>query len=126
MATIMEEADVVVATTGVAGLIKPEMIRRGQVILALSNPDPEIEPDEALAAGASYATDGKVVNNVLGFPGIFRGALDANAKEITVPMLVAAAQELAAAATDESLVPDPLDKEVHTRVAEAVARAASQ
>ena len=54
----MREADVVVATSGVPGLIKPEMVRTGQVILALTNPVPEIEPDVALAAGAAFAADG--------------------------------------------------------------------
>ena len=51
------------------------MVRPGQVILALTNPVPEIEPDAALAAGAAFAADGTSVNNVLGYPGIFRGAL---------------------------------------------------
>ena len=74
--TVMREADVVVATTGRPGLIMPEMVRPGQVILALTNPVPEIEPDAALAAGAAFAADGTSVNNVLGYPGIFRGALD--------------------------------------------------
>jgi malate dehydrogenase (oxaloacetate-decarboxylating) len=72
LARVMAEADIVIATTGVKGLIRPEMIRPGQVILALSNPDPEIEPQEALAAGAAFAADGKSINNVLGFPGLFR------------------------------------------------------
>ncbi len=71
----MAEADLVVATTGRPGLIEPEMIRRGQVILALTNPDPEIEPEQAEAAGAAFAADGRSVNNVIGYPGIFRGAL---------------------------------------------------
>ncbi|MEW6638798.1 MAG: malic enzyme-like NAD(P)-binding protein, partial [Actinomycetota bacterium] len=72
---VMREADVVVATTGVPGLIKPEMVREGQVILALTNPYPEISPETALKAGAAFAADGTSVNNVLGYPGIFRGAL---------------------------------------------------
>ena len=82
MQTVMAEADVVVATTGVPGLIKPEMVREGQVILALTNPYPEIEPDDALAAGAAFAADGRSVNNVLGYPGIFRGALLSGARRI--------------------------------------------
>ena len=64
---------------GVPGLIKPELVREGQVILALSNPDPEITIDDALDAGAAFAADGTVVNNVLGYPGMFRGALLAGA-----------------------------------------------
>lgn len=73
---LMEVCDIVVATTGVPGLIKPAYVRTGQVILALSNPKPEIEPEAALQAGAAYAADGRSVNNVLGFPGIFRGVLE--------------------------------------------------
>ena len=80
---VMSECDLVVATTGVPGLIKPEMVRKGSVVFALTNPVPEIEPDQALAAGAAYAADGTSVNNVLGFPGIFRGALAAGAGEIS-------------------------------------------
>jgi len=121
---IMSEADIVVATTGAPGLIKPEMVRKGQVILALSNPSPEIEPDAALAAGAAFAADGKSVNNVLGFPGIFRGAVDAYARRITHEMLVAAAETIASLTTPGELVPNPLDKEVHWAVARQVARKA--
>jgi malate dehydrogenase (oxaloacetate-decarboxylating) len=80
---IMAQCDIVVATTGVPNLIKPEMVRKGQVILALSNPNAEIDPDVALAHGAAFAADGKSVNNVLGFPGIFRGAVDSNSPRIT-------------------------------------------
>ncbi len=79
MEEVMRAADVVVATTGRAGLILPSMVRRGQVILALTNPDPEIEPELAEAAGAAFAADGRSVNNVVGYPGIFRGALLAGA-----------------------------------------------
>ncbi len=77
---VMAECDIVIATTGVAGLIEPEMIRAGSVIFALTNPVPEIEPAAALAAGAAFAADGTSINNVLGFPGIFRGALATGAK----------------------------------------------
>ena len=73
LSEIMAKCDIVIATTGAAGLIKPESVRRGQIILALSNPNPEIDPDLALEQGAAFAADGKMVNNVLGFPGIFRG-----------------------------------------------------
>ena len=65
----MRDADVVVATTGRPGLIKPSMIRPGQVILALTNPEPEIEPEAAELAGAAFAADGRSVNNVVGYPG---------------------------------------------------------
>lgn len=122
---LMRRADIVIATTGVKGLIQPEMVREGQVILALSNPEPEIEPEVAHAHGARYAADGKAVNNVLGFPGIFRGALDANASRITQAMLVAAAEKLSDLAPKDHLVPNPLRLQVHADVAEAVRRAST-
>ncbi len=118
---IMSTCDIVIATTGATGLIKPEMVRQGQIILALSNPNPEIDPDVALERGAAFAADGKMVNNVLGFPGIFRGAVDANAPRITHEMLVAAAETIADMTPQGELVPSPLDKAVHQAVATAVA-----
>jgi malate dehydrogenase (oxaloacetate-decarboxylating) len=123
--TVMREADVVIATTGVPGLIKPEMVRKGQVILALSNPEPEISIDAALAAGASAAADGTVVNNVLGYPGMFRGALLAGAKAMTTDMKRAAAWAIAGLTVEsDQLVPDVLDPRVHEAVADAVRQAA--
>jgi malate dehydrogenase (oxaloacetate-decarboxylating) len=122
--TLMAEAEIVVATSGVAGLIKPGDVRRGQVILALTNPIPEIEPEEALAAGARFAADGKAVNNVLGFPGIFKGALLARARSITPAMKIAAAEAIARLAEEGELVPSPLNPEVHQTVAGAVRMAA--
>ena len=110
---IMSKCEIVIATTGAPGLIKPEMVRKGQIILALSNPNPEIDPDLALKQGAAFAADGKMVNNVLGFPGIFRGAVDANAPRITHEMLLAAMQPVAAMTQQADLVPSPLDKAVH-------------
>lgn len=121
---IMAECDIVIATTGAPNLIKPEMVRKGQIILALSNPNPEIDPDLALERGAAFAADGKSVNNVLGFPGIFRGAVDAHAPRITHEMLVAAAETIAAMTPPGELVPNPLDKKVHHAVARAVAETA--
>ncbi len=121
---IMARCDIVIATTGAPGLIKPEMVRPGQIILALSNPNPEIEPSLALERGAAFAADGKSVNNVLGFPGIFRGAVDANAPRITHEMLVAAAETIAGMTPPGDLVPNPLDKGVHHAVARAVAEKA--
>jgi malate dehydrogenase (oxaloacetate-decarboxylating) len=123
---VMQQADVVVATTGRPGLIKPEMVKKGQVILALTNPDPEIEPTAAEQAGAALAADGRSVNNVLGYPGIFRGALKAGAKEINVEMKLAAANVLADLAGESELVPDVLDQRVHDAVAEAVREAAER
>jgi malate dehydrogenase (oxaloacetate-decarboxylating) len=124
LATVMRDADVVVATSGRPGLISPEMVRPGQVIMALTNPLPEIEPEEALAAGASFAADGTSVNNVLGYPGIFRGALLAEAREINLEMKRAAAWALAGLTVESELVPDVLDPAVHAKVAEAVRLAA--
>ncbi|MFB0635036.1 malic enzyme-like NAD(P)-binding protein [Bacillus rugosus] len=121
---LMETCDIVIATTGVPGLIKPAFVRSGQVILALSNPKPEIEPEAALQAGAAYAADGRSVNNVLGFPGIFRGALNAKSKEINHNMLVAAAEAIAACTKQGDVVPQPLDSKVHQEVAAAVEHAA--
>jgi malate dehydrogenase (oxaloacetate-decarboxylating) len=122
---IMQEADIVIATTGARGLIKPDMVRRGQIVLALSNPDPEIEPLVALERGAAFAADGKGINNVLGFPGLFRGALDARARAFTDTMLLAASHAIAGCAGADDLVPDALDKNVHARVADAVRAAAA-
>lgn len=122
--TVMREADVVVATSGVPGLIRPEMIHPGQVVLALTNPAPEIEPGAALAAGAAFAADGTSVNNVLGYPGIFKGALLAGASAINVEMKRAAAWTLAGLTLESELVPDVLDRNVHDTVAEAVRQAA--
>ena len=121
---IMAECDVIIATTGAPGLIKPEMVRPGQIILALSNPNPEIDPAAAVRAGAAFAADGKSVNNVLGFPGIFRGAIDVNARTISHEMYVAAAQTIADMTPEDELVPNPLDQSVHRAVARAVARKA--
>ncbi len=121
---IMGKCDIVIATTGAPNLIKPEMVRKGQVILALSNPNPEIDPEVALKAGAAFAGDGKSVNNVLGFPGIFRGLVDSNASRVSHEMLVAAAKVLVDMTPPGELVPHPLDKKVHRAVARAVAETA--
>jgi malate dehydrogenase (oxaloacetate-decarboxylating) len=120
---IMQKADLVIATTGARGLIRPESVRKGQIIFALSNPDPEIEPAVALAQGAAIAADGKGINNLLGFPGLFKGALEARAKRFSDAMLLAAARTIAELARGDDLVPDPLDLAVHVAVAAAVSRA---
>jgi malate dehydrogenase (oxaloacetate-decarboxylating) len=122
--SIMARADIVIATTGVKGLIRPQWVRPGQVILALSNPDPEIEPLVAREQGAAFAADGKGINNVLAFPGLFKGALSARAKRFSDAMLMAAADVIAQQARGDELVPDPLDKRVHEQVAAAVHEAA--
>jgi malate dehydrogenase (oxaloacetate-decarboxylating) len=125
LAGVMRESDIVIATTGVRGLIPPEMVRKGQVIFALSNPDSEIEPIAALERGAAFAADGKGINNVSGFPGLFKGALEARAARFTDAMLMAAATTLSQLAPVDALLPDPLDVEAHARVAAAVRAAAS-
>ncbi len=121
---VMSQSDIVIATTGVAGLIKKETVRKGQVILALTNPDPEITPEEARAGGAAFAADGRGVNNALAFPGIFRGALDARARKINNRMKIAGAKVISKFAHEGELVPSILDMEMHRAVAEAVERAA--
>jgi malate dehydrogenase (oxaloacetate-decarboxylating) len=123
---IMKKADVVVGCSGVKGLIAPESVRRGQVILALTNPEPGIEPAVALKCGAALAADGKSVNNLLGFPGIWRGTLDARASRINEPMLVAAALALSQQTPEHELMPHILDLKVHRAVSQAVARAAME
>ena len=124
LAALMQRADIVIACTGVKGLIKPEWVRKGQIILALSNPDPEIEPLAARERGAAFAADGKGINNVLAFPGLFKGALEARAPAFCDAMLMAAADAIAGMARGDELVPDPLDKELHQKVTAAVRAAA--
>jgi malate dehydrogenase (oxaloacetate-decarboxylating) len=124
--TVMAQSDVLVATTGQPGLIKPASIHAGQIVFAITNPYAEIEPAAALAAGAAFAADGATVNNVLGYPGIFRGALLAGASAITVGMKLAAARALAGLVREAELVPDPLDGAVHETVAAAVVEAAER
>ncbi len=120
LTTLMQQASVVVATTGVPGLVKPEMVRKGHVILALSNPDPEIDPEVAIECGADFAADGRTINNALAFPGLFRGALRVRATHFTDAMKIAAAHAIAGQTKLDSLVPSILDHDVHQAVAEAV------
>ncbi|HYK26126.1 MAG TPA: malic enzyme-like NAD(P)-binding protein, partial [Steroidobacteraceae bacterium] len=121
---LMARADIVIATTGVKNLIRPESVRPGQIVFALSNPDPEIDPFAAMQRGAAFAADGKGINNVLAFPGLFKGALAARARTFSDAMLRAAAEAIAQLASGDELVPDPLDKSVHAEVAAAVSAAA--
>ena len=104
------------------------------IIMPMANPIPEIMPDEALAAGAAVVGTGRSdfpnqINNVLAFPGIFRGALDVRAIDINEEMKIAAANAIASLVSDEELRPDyvipaPFDKRVAPAVAKAVAEAA--
>ena len=116
------------------GLLKREHIStmaKDAIVLAMANPEPEIMPDEAKAGGAAIVGTGRSdfpnqVNNVLAFPGIFRGALDAPATRITERMKIAAAHALAdmvADPTPEKILPDPLDRRVGPCVASVVSAA---
>ena len=116
------------------GLLKREHIStmaKDAIVLAMANPEPEIMPDEAKAGGAAIVGTGRSdfpnqVNNVLAFPGIFRGALDAAATRITERMKIAAAHALADMVTDptpEKILPDPLDRRVGPCVASVVSAA---
>jgi malate dehydrogenase (oxaloacetate-decarboxylating) len=120
LATLMREADIVIATTGRPKLIDPKLVRPGQVIFPLSNPYPEIDPGEAMAAGAAFATDGRTINNALAYPGIFRGALDVRSRAITREMMIAAARAIAQCAEPGEVVPSPLSPGVHVAVRDAV------
>lgn len=121
---LRSSSDVIVLTTGRPGLFTPDMVQPNHIILAISNPEPEIEVDAALRAGAALASDGTIVNNVLAYPGMFRGALSAGASRITTEMKVAAAHAIAERADGSALLPDPLDRSLHDAVAAAVATAA--
>ncbi|MBI3894805.1 MAG: NAD-dependent malic enzyme [Acidobacteria bacterium] len=122
--TTMEEAlsgaDIVIAATGVPGLIKPDMIRKGQIIFALSNPVPEIYPEEAIDAGAAFAADGRQINNALAYPGLLKAALEMDIDQITPKMKMAAATAIFELTEPDELVPDPLRPEVHKKIVEAV------
>lgn len=121
------------------GILKPEMVKsmnKDSIIFAMANPTPEIMPNEAKAAGARVIGTGRSdfpnqVNNVLAFPGIFRGALDVRAKEINEEMKLAAAYAIANYIKDEdvnenNVIPSALDKNVAVKVAEAIAKAARE
>ena len=124
--TLMRESEVVVAATGRPGLITPERVRPGQVILSLSNPEPEIDPDQALAAGAAFASDGRSINNALAYPGLFRGALEVRSRAVTTDMMLAAATAIAESAEAGELVPSPLQVGLHSEVTRAVAASATK
>ena len=132
---VLRGADVFVGVSG------PDLITAGDVrsmasspiVFAMANPDPEIRPEQADGLAAVMATGRSdypnQINNVLAFPGIFRGALDAQATDITENMKLAAAVAIAESVTDEELrpgfvVPSVFDRSVVTRVAPAVAAAA--
>jgi malate dehydrogenase (oxaloacetate-decarboxylating) len=120
---VLARSEVLIAATGRAGLIRADQLRKGAIVLSLTNPAPEIDPDDALAAGARLAADGALINNALAFPGLFKGALQTRASSINWEMKIAAAEAIAAQATSE-IVPDVLSPAVHEAVTRAVASTA--
>ena len=138
LADAMRGADVFIGVSA-PNVVTPEMIKTmadRPIIFALANPIPEIMPDVAKEAGAYVIGTGRSdfpnqINNVLAFPGVFRGALDCRATTINEEMKVAASYAIASLATDEELspeyiIPDPLDKRVVPVVAQAVIDAAKK
>ncbi len=135
---MIEGADVFIGVS-VGGALTQEMVRKmnsDPIIFAMANPDPEILPDDAKAAGAKVIGTGRSdfpnqVNNVLAFPGIFRGALDVRATRINEKMKVAAAEAIASLISKEELkedyvIPAPFDTRVAPLVASEVAKAAME
>ncbi len=129
-------ADVFIGVSA-AGMLTKEMVKtmaKDPIIFAMANPVPEIMPDEAKEAGVSVMGTGRSdfpnqINNVLAFPGLFRGALDVRASDINDEMKIAAARAIAELVTDEELspeyvIPAPFDPRVGPGVAKAVAAAA--
>ncbi|MBE6103078.1 MAG: NAD-dependent malic enzyme [Selenomonas ruminantium] len=136
LADVLKGADVFVGVS-VAGCVTEDMVRSmaaDPIIMAMANPTPEIMPELAHAAGARIVCTGRSdypnqVNNLLAFPGIFRGALDVRAKEINEEMKLAAAYAIAGLISEKELDPDhvitsPFDPRVAPAVAKAVAKAA--
>ncbi len=133
MVEALKGADVFLGVS--AGVVPEELIASmapDSIVFALSNPDPEVHPDAAARHAAVVATGRSdfpnQINNVLAFPGVFRGALDAGARRITEKMKVAAAQAIVSVVADDlapdRIVPSPLDPRVAPAVAAAVAGAA--
>ncbi len=136
LAEIMKGADVFIGVSG-PGLVTEEMVRsmnKNPMIFPMSNPTPEIMPELAKKAGAAVIGTGRSdfpnqINNVLAFPGIFRGALDVRASDINDEMKIAASEAIASLISDEELsaeyiIPKAFDKRVGPAVAAAVAEAA--
>lgn len=136
LAEMLVDADVFIGVSA-PHCVTPEMVKsmaKNPIIFAMANPTPEIMPDEALAAGAAVMGTGRSdfpnqINNVLAFPGIFRGALDVRASDINDAMKIAAAKAIADFVTPEKLsaeyiIPSPLEEGVSAAVAKAVAQAA--
>lgn len=138
LADAMRGADIFIGVSA-AGIVSREMVSSmapGAIVLAMANPVPEIMPDEAAAAGALVVGTGRSdfpnqINNVLAFPGIFRGALDCRARDINEEMKLAAAKAIASLVSDSELSPEYIlpmafDERVGPSVAAAVAKAARE
>ena len=134
--TIIKDKDIFVGVSapGIATSAMISTMAPNSIVFAMANPVPEIMPDEAKAGGARVVATGRSdfpnqINNLLAFPGIFRGALDVRASDINEDMKMAAAVAIAGLVTDEELsedciIPNPLDKRVSAAVARAVGEAA--
>lgn len=138
LADALQDADVFIGVS-VEGALTADMVKtmnQDPIIFAMANPNPEIMPDVALEAGAKVVGTGRSdfpnqVNNVLAFPGIFRGALDARATHINEQMKIAAVEAIASLITSEELrpeyvIPAPFDPRVAPAVAASVAKAAME
>lgn len=138
LADMLKGADVFIGVSA-PGAVTVDMVKtmaKDAIIFACANPTPEIFPDDAKAGGAKVIATGRSdypnqINNVLAFPGVFRGAFDVRAKDINDEMKIAAAEALAGLITDEELSPDYIipkafDKRVGPAVAKAVAEAAKK
>ncbi|MBU5269779.1 NAD(P)-dependent malic enzyme [Clostridium cochlearium] len=135
---VIKDKDIFIGVSGPKILTK-EMVStmaKDSIVFAMANPEPEILPDEAKAGGARVVATGRSdfpnqINNVLVFPGIFRGALDVKAKEINEEMKIAAARGVANLIKEEDLnedyiIPDPFNKEVAESVSKEVRRIAKE
>ena len=138
LADAMKGADILIGVSA-PGIVTQDMVRSmasGAIVMAMANPVPEIMPDLAKQAGAAVVGTGRSdfpnqINNVLAFPGIFRGALDVRAKEINEDMKMAAAQAIASLVSQDELNPDYIlpmafDPRIGKSVAKAVAEAAKK
>jgi len=136
LADVIKGADVFIGVSA-PNCVTPEMVKsmaKNPILFPMANPTPEIMPEVAIEAGAAVVGTGRSdypnqINNVLAFPGIFRGALDVRASDINDAMKIAAAKAIASFVTDDKLssdyiIPSVLDKSVAKAVAEAVAQAA--
>ena len=121
---IMARCDVVVMNTGHPGLVQPSQVREGQIIIALGEPRPEIEPFDAALAGAALAADGKSISTAAVYPGVLLGALAVKARVLDDAMRIAAALAMVDLADAADLVPVPLQPGIHAAIAVAVAKAA--